>query len=134
MVWSSGTAAGAFFLIDSIPLSAAALVLVELARRDHPPLQLAHLMRLKAHSAGHDLSVRAILDSLAGIGETVLIYRSTAGRAKARRMTTDTTDQQHVLFDLYDPVDTRHPLGLRPQTPTAQSKSRPRSTCPGNSR
>jgi hypothetical protein len=58
-------------------------------------LQLADLMRLTAHRAGHDLSVRAILDTLAGIAETVLIYPSTGGRPKARRMTTDmTTDQQ----------------------------------------
>ena len=64
-------------------------------------LQLAHLMRLTAHRAGHDLSVRAILDTLAGIGETVLIYPSTGGRPKARRMTTDMTDQQRALFDLY---------------------------------
>jgi transposase len=65
-------------------------------------LQLAHLMRLKAHRAGHDLSVRAILDTLAGIGETVLLYPSTGGRPKARRMTTDMTNDQHALYDLYN--------------------------------
>jgi transposase len=66
-------------------------------------LQLAHLLRLKAHRAGHDLSVKALLDTLSGIGETVLIYPSTGGRPKARRMTTAmSTDQQalHGLFDL----------------------------------
>src|SRR5664279_2475217 len=52
-------------------------------------LQLAHLLRLKAHRAGHDLSVKALLDTLGGIGETVLIYPSTGGRPKARRMSTE---------------------------------------------
>ena len=65
-------------------------------------LQLAHLMRLKAHRAGHDLSVRAILDTLAGIAETVLLYPSTGGRPKARRITTDMTTDQQTLYHLYD--------------------------------
>lgn len=65
-------------------------------------LQLAHLMRLHAHRAGHDLSVRALLDTLAGIAETVLLYPSTGGRPKARRMTTDMTADQQTLYDLYD--------------------------------
>ena len=61
-------------------------------------LQLAHLPRLKARRAGHDLSVKALLDTLSGIGETVLIYPSTGGRPKARRITTDmSTDQQAPL-------------------------------------
>ena len=65
-------------------------------------LQLAHLMRLKAHRAGHDLSVRALLDTLAEIGETVLIYPSTGGRPKARRMTTEMTADHQALYDLYN--------------------------------
>jgi hypothetical protein len=65
-------------------------------------LQLAHLMRLKAHRAGHEMPVRAILDTLAGIGETVLLYPSTGGRPKAHRMTTDMTADQHALYDLFD--------------------------------
>ncbi|MGH7732615.1 MAG: IS1634 family transposase, partial [Gemmatimonadales bacterium] len=52
-------------------------------------LQLAHLMRLQARRAGLHLSVRELLSQLAGIGETVLIYPSTGGRPKARRMTTE---------------------------------------------
>jgi transposase len=65
-------------------------------------LQLAHLLRLQAHRAGHDLSVRALLDTLTGIGETVLLYPSTGGRPKARRMTTELTDNQQALYTLYD--------------------------------
>ena len=52
-------------------------------------LELAHLMSRKAAQAGLRLSVRELLGQLAGIGETVLIYLSTGGRPKARRMTTE---------------------------------------------
>jgi transposase len=64
-------------------------------------LQLAHLLRLKAHRAGHDLSVKALLDTLGGIGETVLIYPSTGGRPKARRITTEMSSEQQALYDLF---------------------------------
>jgi transposase len=65
-------------------------------------LQLAHLLRLQAHRADHDLSVKALLDTLGGIGETVLIYPSTGGRPKARRMTTEMSPDQQALYDLFD--------------------------------
>src|SRR5680860_529532 len=57
-------------------------------------LQIAHLMRRHTRHAGLDLSVRGLLAELAGIEETVLIYPSTGGRPKARRMLTDTTPTQ----------------------------------------
>jgi len=66
-------------------------------------LQIAHLMRRRAAQAGLRLSVREVLAQLAGIGETVLIYPSTGGRPKARRMTTELTGDQpefHEIFDL----------------------------------
>ena len=65
-------------------------------------LQLAHLLRLKARRAGHDLSVKALLNTLSGIQETVLIYPSTGGRPKARRITTDMTADQQALHELFD--------------------------------
>jgi transposase len=65
-------------------------------------LQLAHLMRRHAAQAGLALSVRELLDQLAGIQETVLIYPSTGGRPKARRMLTDTTPTQDQLVELFD--------------------------------
>jgi len=65
-------------------------------------LQAAHLMRLKARRAGMDMSVRALLGKLAGIGETVLIYPSAGGRPKARRKTTDLTGDQRELYDIFD--------------------------------
>ncbi len=64
-------------------------------------LQLAHLMRRKAALAGMRMSVRELLTQLAGIGETVLIYPSTGGRPKARRMTTELTADQHQLWEIF---------------------------------
>ena len=65
-------------------------------------LQIAHLMRRHAAQAGLTLSVRELLDQLAGIQETVLIYPSTGGRPKARRMLTETTPAQDQLVEFFD--------------------------------
>jgi transposase len=64
-------------------------------------LQIAHLMRRRARHAGLDLSVRELLSHLAGIGETVLLYPSTGGRPKARRMTTELTGHQQELHEIF---------------------------------
>ena len=64
-------------------------------------LQIAHLMRHKARQAGLNLSVRRLLDQLAGIEETILIYPSTGGRPKARRMTTELTGNQQKLYEIF---------------------------------
>jgi hypothetical protein len=64
--------------------------------------QLAHLMRYRARQHGLDLSVRDLLGQLAAIGETVLIYPSTGGRPKARRMTTELTGHQPQLHQIFD--------------------------------
>ena len=65
-------------------------------------LMIAHLMRRHAHQHGIDLSVRALLDALAGIEETVLLYPGpTRGRPKARRMITDTDQLQQHLFEIF---------------------------------
>ena len=65
-------------------------------------LQIAHLMRREAARAELHLSVRELLDHLAGIEETVLIYPSTGGRPKARRMLTETTDTQDQLTKIFN--------------------------------
>ncbi|MGH9055135.1 MAG: IS1634 family transposase, partial [Acidimicrobiales bacterium] len=83
-------------------------------------LQLAHLMRYRARQAGLDLSVRALLARRAGIGETVLIYPSSGGRPRARRMTTELTPDQAKLpqafaLDRWAP----RPLGHTPKTAPA---------------
>ena len=64
-------------------------------------LQVAHLMRLKARRAGLNLSVRAMLGELAGIGETILLYQSDRGRPRAHRMLTGTTPLQDKLSDIF---------------------------------
>ena len=64
-------------------------------------LQIAHLMRRMADRAGLHLSVRELIDQLAGIQEAVLIYPSTGGRPKARRMTTETTLTQDQLVQIF---------------------------------
>jgi transposase len=65
-------------------------------------LMVAHLMRRQADRAGLRLSVRELLDQLAGIQETVLIYPSTGGRPKARRMLTETSQTQDQLTAIFD--------------------------------
>jgi len=65
-------------------------------------LQIAHLMRRQADHDGQHLSVRELLDQLADIEETVLIYPSTGGRPKARRMLTETTQTQDQLTEIFD--------------------------------
>ena len=62
-------------------------------------LPIAHLMRLKAARAGLRTSVRELLSQLAAIEETVLIYSSTGGRPRVRRMTTELTSQQRELHE-----------------------------------
>jgi transposase len=65
-------------------------------------LAVAHLMRRRAHQAGLHLSVRELLDQLAGIGETILLYHDGGkGRPRAQRILTDMNDTQRRLFDLF---------------------------------
>jgi transposase len=64
-------------------------------------LQLAHLMRYRARQEGLDLSVRELLGQLGGIEETVLVYPSTGGRPKARRMITELTGHQPGLYQIF---------------------------------
>jgi transposase len=64
-------------------------------------LAVAHLMRREATRAGLPLSVRELLGQLAGIQETVLLYPSTGGRPRARRILTEMNPTQHHLFDLF---------------------------------
>ena len=64
-------------------------------------LQIAHLMRRRARLAGLDPSVRELLHQLAGIGETVLLYRGDRGRPKAHRMLTETSPVQDKLTSIF---------------------------------
>lgn len=64
-------------------------------------LQIAHLMRRMARQSGLRISVRELLTTLAGIEESVLIYPSSGGRPKARRMLTETTPEQDQLATIF---------------------------------
>ena len=66
-------------------------------------LAVAHLMRRHADHAGLHLSVRELLDHLAGIEETELLYHDGGkGRPRVQRMLTDMTPTQQRLADLFD--------------------------------
>ncbi|MEO8223116.1 MAG: IS1634 family transposase, partial [Specibacter sp.] len=65
-------------------------------------LQIAHLMRREAENAGEHHSVRELLERLASIQETVMIYPSTGGRPKARRMLTEEIDTHTALAEIFN--------------------------------
>jgi transposase len=66
-------------------------------------LTVAHLMRRQAEQARLRLSVRDMLEQLAGIEETVLLYHDGGkGRPRAQRMLTDMNPTQRTLVDLFD--------------------------------
>lgn len=64
-------------------------------------LAIAHLMRRQAAQAGLNLSVRELLAALGTIQETVLLYPSTGGRPKARRILTDHDDTAAELATIF---------------------------------
>ena len=64
-------------------------------------LTVARLMTRQATQAGYPMSVRELLRTLAAIQETVLIYPSTGGRPRARRMTTEIDTIASRLYDLF---------------------------------
>ncbi|WP_414944629.1 transposase [Amycolatopsis sp. cmx-11-32] len=72
---------------------------------------VTHLMRREADRAGMNLSVRELMDILAGIGETVLRYPSTGGRPRTRRLLTERSPEQQALFTLFGLTQTppHHP-------------------------
>jgi len=65
-------------------------------------LAIARLMARHTGQAGTAMSVHELLTTLAGIQETVLLYPSTGGRPKARRLITDLTPKQHTLYDQFN--------------------------------
>jgi transposase len=71
-------------------------------------LMVARLMRRETERAGRPMSVRALLSSLAGIEETVLLYQGERGRPRARRMLTEMDADQERLYDLFG-LDTYAP-------------------------
>lgn len=64
-------------------------------------LSVAKLMARQADHAGIHMSIRELLDTLAGIQETVLIYQGERGRPRARRMLTEINPTQARIYDLF---------------------------------
>jgi transposase len=64
-------------------------------------LMVAKLMAREADQAGIHLSVAALLQSLAGIEETLLLYQGERGRPRARRMLTEMEPEQRRLYELF---------------------------------
>jgi transposase len=71
-------------------------------------LMVARLMVREAARNGLHLTVRALLQALGGIQETVLLYQGDRGRPRARRMLTETDPTQQRLYDLFG-LDTYAP-------------------------
>jgi hypothetical protein len=64
-------------------------------------LTVARLMVRETDRAGMHMSVRELLDTLAGIQETVLLYQGDRGRPRARRMLTEIDPTQQRLYELF---------------------------------
>ncbi len=64
-------------------------------------LAVARLMAREAKNAGMSMSVRELLTHLGRIQETVMIYPSTGGRPRARRMLTEMDPTQARLYELF---------------------------------
>ncbi len=79
-------------------------------------LMIARLMVREADRHDLHLSVRELLDTLAGIQETVLLYQGDRGRPRARRMLTETNPTAQRLYDLF---------GLNTYAPTPPQPPRP---------
>jgi transposase len=64
-------------------------------------LTVARLMCRETERAKIPMSVRALLSSLGGIEETLLLYKGERGRPRARRMLTEMDPIQRRLYDLF---------------------------------
>jgi transposase len=64
-------------------------------------LMVAHLLRRRAAQAGIGMSVRELVTTLDSIQETVMVYPSTGGRPRARRMLTELTPTAARLYQLF---------------------------------
>jgi transposase len=64
-------------------------------------LMTARLMVREAANAGIPMSVRELLSTLAGIEESVMLFRGERGRPRARRMLTEMDPVQSRLYELF---------------------------------
>jgi hypothetical protein len=95
-------------------------------------LMVARMMVREADQHGIHMSVRELLETLAGIQETVLLYQGERGRPRARRMLTQIDATQRRPYDLFDgsrAAEGRRSEPLRPALPKASVRD-PRSEWP----
>jgi transposase len=64
-------------------------------------LMVVRLMVRQADQAGMHLSVSELVETLAGIEETMLLYQGERGRPRARRMLTEMDTTQRRLYELF---------------------------------
>ncbi len=64
-------------------------------------LSVLRLMVREVRRAGLDMSANDLLHELRKLQETVLLYPSTGGRPRTRRMLTEMNDTQRQLVDLF---------------------------------
>ena len=64
-------------------------------------LSVLRLLVREVRRAGLDMSANDVLHELGKLQETVLLYPSTGGRPRARRMLTEMSDTQRQLVDLF---------------------------------
>jgi len=76
-------------------------------------LAVARLLRREAARAGLAMSVRELLDRLAGIQETVLLYQGERGRPRARHLLTEMDSVQRRLYDLFGLAAYAPPAAVR---------------------
>ena len=64
-------------------------------------LMVARLIVREAEHAGMHMGVRELLDQLAGIQETLLLYQGERGSPRAKRMLTKMDPTQQRLYELF---------------------------------
>jgi transposase len=65
-------------------------------------LRVLRLLEREVRRSGLSISIGEIMKALAEMQETVLVYPSTGGRPRARRMLTDMDSTQERLFQIFD--------------------------------
>ena len=65
-------------------------------------LRVLRLLEREVRRSGLSISIGEIMKALAQLQETVLVYPSTGGRPRARRMLTDMDSTQERLFQIFD--------------------------------
>jgi transposase len=65
-------------------------------------LRILRLLEREVRRSGLSISIGEIMKALSDMQETVLVYPSTGGRPRARRMLTDKDTTQELLFQIFN--------------------------------